>query len=65
MRHEFRGLLERAVATRRGTRESISWDRFWAGVWSVLQLAALPFTELRGLLRALVSRLIALRLSNR
>ena len=43
----------------------LSWDRFKSGVSIYLQLLALPFTSLFGLLRGFLIRVISLRFSNR
>lgn len=43
----------------------IAWGKFWARSWALVRVGLLPFMGLRGLLRALVTRLVALRLSNR
>ena len=45
--------------------DRLSWDRFKSGVSIYLQLLALPFTSLFGLLRGFLIRVISLRFSNR
>jgi zinc-ribbon domain len=46
-------------------QDRITWDKFLAGASDFAQILLLPFTSLGGLLRVLVARLIALRLSDR
>lgn len=53
--------LERAMEE----ESRISWDRFWSRVGGVFQIAFFPILSLRGLLRVLVARLVALRLFSR
>jgi hypothetical protein len=53
--------LERAMEE----ESRISWDRFRSRVGAVFQIAFFPILSLRGLLRVLVARLVALRLFSR
>ena len=43
----------------------VQWDKFAAAAGAFAQILLLPFTSLGGLLRALIARLIAIRLSSR
>jgi hypothetical protein len=53
--------FERAVEE----ENRVWWAKLAAGAQAILQLLFLPFMSLGGILRTLIARLVALRLSNR
>jgi len=61
----FALFLEAALERSIEEDSRVQRDKFLAGLGAFAQILLLPFSSLGGLLRALIARLIAIRLSNR
>lgn len=46
-------------------QDKVSWDKFQARMFDLFQVVMIPFASLAGVVRMLLARLVAIRLSNR